>query len=44
VADGRLGLGIDIILESSERLGSGIVEEASLLEEERSVELATSLE
>jgi hypothetical protein len=44
VADRRLGLDIDIVLEGRERLGSGVIEEASLLEEERSVELATSLQ
>ncbi|KAI6750013.1 hypothetical protein HG531_007278 [Fusarium graminearum] len=43
VTDGRLGLGINIVLESVECLGIGIVKEASLLEKERGVELATSL-
>lgn len=43
MADSRLRLNIDIVLEGVERLGNGIVEEATLLEEERGVELATSL-
>jgi hypothetical protein len=43
VTDGRLGLFIDVVLEGVEGLGIGIVEEATLLEEERGVELTTSL-
>lgn len=43
VADGWLGLGVDVILERREGLGFGVVEETALLKQERGNELATNL-
>jgi hypothetical protein len=38
-----LGVDVDIILKSAEGICLGVIEESALLEQERSVELATSL-
>lgn len=43
VADGGLGLGVDVISERCEGLGYGIVEETALLKEKREIVLAANL-
>ena len=43
MADGGLGLGVDVVLEGTEILRLGVVQESPLLEQERDVGLATSL-